>query len=96
LINNNDASQLAEVIDRAQQAPGPDQQATELKQRAVVILTKLGQAVPAASPAESPAASPESTPAQQVDQTLVDEYKEWQRDYNQWLKVAAKTYMTVP
>jgi rhomboid protease GluP len=73
IIINNDASGLAEVIDRATQAPAPDQRAMELKQQVVVILTKLGQ-------------------APQLDQKVVDEYKEWQKEYNQWLKSAAQTY----
>ena len=92
MINNNDSSGLAEVIDRAEQAPGPDQRATELKQQAVVILTKLGQALPAASPE----ATPGPAPTQQLDQTLVDEYKQWQQEYNEWLKSTAKTYITMP
>lgn len=77
IIHNKDTSGLAEVIDRARQAPGPDQQATELKERVVVILTKLGQ-----------------TP--QLDQKIVDEYKEWQKEYDQWLKRTAETYTAAP
>ncbi|HKY45269.1 MAG TPA: rhomboid family intramembrane serine protease [Pyrinomonadaceae bacterium] len=73
IIHNKDTSGLAEVIDRATQAPAPDERSTELKQRVVVILTKLGQ-------------------GPLLDQKLVDEYKEWQKEYNQWLKSAAKTY----
>ena len=92
IIHNNDASGVAEVIDHAKQAPAPDERATELKERVVVILTKLGQAVPAASPA----ATPETVPPPQLDQKLVDEYKEWQKEYNQWLKSAAKTYTAAP
>ena len=69
IIQNKDSSGLAEVIDRARQAPAPDGQATELKERVVVILTKLGQ------------------DPQQLDQKVIDEYKEWQKEYNQWLKV---------
>jgi membrane associated rhomboid family serine protease len=88
IIHNNDASGLAEVSDRAKQAPAPDERGTELKERVVVILTKLGQAVPAASPS----ATPGPVPSPQLDQKLVDEYKEWQKEYNQWLKSAAKTY----
>ncbi|HEU5459238.1 MAG TPA: hypothetical protein VFU83_02040, partial [Pyrinomonadaceae bacterium] len=73
IIHNNDKSGVAEVIDRAKQAPAPDEQATELRERVVVILTTLGQ-------------------AEQLDQKVVDEYKEWQKEYNQWLKRAGETY----
>lgn len=79
IINNKDTSGLAEVIDRASQAPAPDQQAMELKEKGVVILTRLGQ-----------------DPPPELDQQLVDEYKEWQKEYNQWLKRVAETYTAAP
>jgi hypothetical protein len=79
IINNRDTSGLAEVIDRARQAPAPDQQAVELKEKVIVILTKLGQ---------------DPTPG--LDQKVVDEYKEWQTEYNQWLKRVAETYTAAP
>lgn len=79
IINNKDTSELAEVIDRARQAPAPDQQAMELKEKVVVILTKLRE-----------------DPPPELDQKLVDEYKEWQKEYNQWLKRVAETYTAAP
>ena len=67
IIKTSDTSGVAEVIDRAKQAPAPDERATALKEQVVVILTKLGQ-------------------GGQLDQKVVDEYKEWQKQYNEWLK----------
>ena len=73
VIHNNDLSDIAVVTDRAMQAPAPDAQAAELRQRLVVILSKLAEGSP------------------QVDQKLVADYEAWRKEYNAWLKVAART-----
>lgn len=88
VIHNNDLSDVAAVTERAVQAPTPDERAAELRNHLVVILSKLSEAVAGASP--TPANEP-AAPVQ-LDQKLVDEFNEWKKEYNEWLKGAAKTY----
>jgi len=75
VIHNNDLSNIAIVTDKAMQAPAPDPRAAELRQRLVVILSKLEKARTAGN----------STLDQQVA-----EYEAWRKEYNAWLKSAAK------
>ena len=53
-----------------------------------MILSKLADAAATASP--GPGNEPARPP--NLDQKLVDEYNEWRKEYDQWLKGAAKTY----
>jgi rhomboid protease GluP len=88
VIHNNDLSNLEVVTQSALQAPVPDARAEELRARVLLILTKLAAAAAAASP--PPAQGPARPP--QLDQKLVDEFTEWRKEYDEWLKGAAKTY----
>ncbi len=88
VIHQNDLSDVAAVSDRAVQAPSPDEQAAEMRNRLVAILSKLSEAAATASPAPEQGAG---RPAQ-LDQKLVDEYAEWRKEYDTWLKSAAKLY----
>lgn len=90
VIHNNDLSDANVIAQRATEAPAPDARATELRNRLVGILSKLVEASPAASPAASPSTSP--APPRQLDQELVDEFRAWQKDYNEWLKGASRSY----
>ena len=90
VIHNNDLSDANVIAQRATEAPAPDARATELRNRLVGILSKLVEASTAASPAASPSTSP--APARQLDQELVDEFRAWQKDYNEWLKGASRSY----
>jgi len=92
VIHNNDLSNLELVTQSAMQAPVPDARAAELRLRLLDILARLASAAAAVSP------PPESTPArpQVLDQKLVDEYTNWRKEYDEWLKVAAKTYTGTP
>jgi len=75
VIHNNDLSNIAIVTDSAMQAPAPDPRAAELRQRLVIILSKLEQARTAGNP--------------KLDQQIA-EYETWRKEYNAWLKSAAK------
>jgi len=88
VIHNNDLSNLELVTQSAMQAPVPDARAAELRLRLLDIFARLASAAAAVSP------PPESTPARPpvLDQKLVDEYTNWRKEYDVWLKVAAKTY----
>jgi hypothetical protein len=88
VIHNNDLNDVAVIAERAIQAPTPDQQSAELRNRLVAILSKMTPAEAAASP------SPNHEPARpmQLDPKLVEEFKDWRKEYDVWLKAAAKTY----
>ena len=90
VIHNNDLSNLEQVTQSAMQAPVPDARAAELRDRLLVILSRLASAAAEASP------PPENNPARppQLDQKLVDEYTNWRKEYDEWLKGAVKTYTT--
>jgi hypothetical protein len=86
VIYKNDLSNVQAVSERAMQAPVPDGRAGELRTRLLVILANLTNAAAAATSADGPRQPPKA------DQKLVDEFSTWRKDYNEWLKVAAKTY----
>ena len=87
VVHNNDLSDVPAVTQRAMQAPVPDARAAELRSRVLIILSNLANAAAAASPAPKEQGRPP-----QFEQKLLDEYEQWDRDYKDWLKVAAKTY----
>ena len=89
VIHNNDLSDLEQVTQRAMEAPVPDARAAELRQQLLLILTKLAAAAAANPP---PANTPGRPP--QLDQKLLDEYTNWKKEYDEWLKGAVKTYTT--
>jgi hypothetical protein len=90
VVHNNDLSNLEQVTQNAMAAPVPDAGAGELRDRLLVILSKLATAAATASPPPENSAAPPP----QLDQKLVDEYSEWRKEYDEWLKGAAKTYTT--
>jgi membrane associated rhomboid family serine protease len=92
VIYKNDLSDLEAVTQQTLQAPVPDARASELRTTLLVILSKLAAAAATVSPSSSPPSksSPEQSP--QFDQKLIDEINQWRKDYNEWLKGAAKTY----
>jgi len=92
VIHNNDLSNVDVVTQSALQAPAPDARAAELRQRLLAILLRLTTAAAQASP--PPKNQPERPPA--LDQKLVDEYTNWRKEYDEWLKGAAKTYNGAP
>lgn len=92
VVHNQDLSDIPLVTQRAMEAPTPDERAAELRNQLVIILSKLSNAAASATP------MPENGPRQPapLDQKLIDEYGEWQKEYNKWLKGAAKTYTDAP
>ena len=88
VIHKNDLSDVPVVTQNAIQAPVPDARAGELRKSLLLILSKLADAAASATPGtgNEPARPPN------FDQKLVDEYNEWRKEYDQWLKSAAKTY----
>jgi rhomboid protease GluP len=90
VIHNSDLSNLEQVTQRAMEAPVPDARAAQLRDRLLVILSKLAAAAAAATP--PPANRPARPP--QLDQKLIDELDQWNKEYNEWLKGAAKAYQT--
>lgn len=88
VIHHNDRTNLPAVVQKAVSAPTPDERSAELRNKLVAILSKLSDAAAAASPA--PGQSPGGPP--QLDEKLVNEYTEWRKEYDVWLKEAAKAY----
>jgi membrane associated rhomboid family serine protease len=88
VIHNDDLSGVADVTQKAMQVPAPDQRASELRNQLVIILSRLAEAAAAASPA--PGDGPRRPPP--LDQKLVDEFKQWRKEYDVWLKSATKLY----
>jgi len=88
VVHNNDLSNLEQVTQRALQAPVPDARAAELRARLLIILSKLGAAAASASP------PPDKGTARppQLDHKLIDEFTEWRKEYDEWLKGASKLY----
>ena len=92
VIHHNDLTNVAEVSQRAMQAPVPDARAAELRLRLLVILSKLATAAASAKPetTDGPGRPPK------LDQALIDENAQWKKDYNEWVKGANKTYTAQP
>jgi len=88
VIHNNDRGDVALIAQKAVQAPTPDARAADLRNRLVVILSKLNEAAAAVSPGPNQ----EAAQPPPLDTKLVDEYTEWRKEYDVWLKEAAKTY----
>ncbi|HEX6719629.1 MAG TPA: rhomboid family intramembrane serine protease [Pyrinomonadaceae bacterium] len=88
VIHNNDLTNLEAVTQTAMQAPVPDARAAELRTRLLLILSKLAAAAAEASP--PPERAPSRPP--KLDQKLVDEYTQWRKEYDEWLKSAAQKY----
>jgi hypothetical protein len=89
VIHNNDQSNLELITQRAMEAPVPDARAAELRFRLLAILSKAAAAA-SPPPANQPARPP------QLDQKLIDELDQWNKEYNEWLKGPAKAYMSAP
>jgi hypothetical protein len=92
VIHANDLSNLEQVTQRAMQAPVPDARAAELRFKLLDILSRLAAAAAEAGP------PPENAPGRppKLDQKLIDEYTNWRKEYDEWLKVATKTYTGTP
>jgi membrane associated rhomboid family serine protease len=86
VIHNNDQSDIEAISKRAMQAQVPDARAAELRMRLLVILSNLTDAATASATENGPRRAPK------LDQKLIDEYAKWQKEYEEWLKVAAKSY----
>jgi membrane associated rhomboid family serine protease len=73
IIHDNDVSQVEAVSQSMMQIPAPDARAAELRERLVVILSKMVEA---------------SNKGLQVDQSLTEEFETWHEDYTEWFKGA--------
>jgi hypothetical protein len=85
-IQNRNLSDIGGLTQLALQAPAPDERAAELRERLVSILSRVATAVAAASPVQGN--GPRLPPP--VDQKLVEEFQQWNTDYDQWLANAGK------
>ena len=86
VIQNRNLNDVSGLTQLAVQTQAPDARAVELRDRLVSILSRLVGAIAAASPAEGD--GPRLPPP--LDQKLVDEFQQWNIDYDQWLAGAGK------
>lgn len=89
VFNKRDVNDVGGVAQRALQVRVPDARAAELRQHLLTILSKA--AVASASP---PAGDGPRLPPP-LDQELVDEYKQWNIEYEQWKTQAVQTYTSI-
>ena len=89
VIYQNDRSNIPGAAQNAISAPTPDARSAELRNSLVALLSKMTDA----SSAASPSPNQETGQPTYVDQKLVDEFKEWRKEYDLWLKEAAKTHL---
>ena len=88
VIQNRDVVNVNEVAQRAMQAPILDARAQEFRDRLLSILTRAVSAVASATPAGD---GPRRPPPLD-DPKLVEEFGQWQREYDEWMKQALPTY----
>ncbi len=73
IVHDNDVSQVEVASQHVADHPAPDARAAELRDRLLVILSKLVEA---------------SSKGQPMDQRLTEEFETWHEDYIEWFKGA--------
>ena len=87
VIHGKDVSHVDQAVRNLQAAPSLDSKADELRSRLLVLLMKGSTAS-----ASSPSPEPGQKAALNAEQDLIKEFELWQRDYEPWLKGAARIY----
>lgn len=91
VLQSRDVSHVDEVVARLNKAPVPDPQAGELRKRLLSILARAVTAAGAAPPAAGD--GPRRQPPLD-DEKLRADFKEWQREYDEWRTQATQTYFS--
>lgn len=91
VIQSRDVRNVDEVVARLNNAPVPDPKAGELRGRLLSILARAVTAVGAATPATGD--GPRRQPPLD-DEKLREDFKEWQREYDEWRTQATQTYFS--
>ena len=87
VIHDKDVSHVDQAARNLQAAPSLDSKADELRSRLLVLLMKGSTAS-----ASSPSPEPGQKAALNAEQDLIKEFELWQKDYEPWLKGAARIY----
>jgi rhomboid protease GluP len=82
MIHDRDASNADALAAGLKTIPPPDQKASELRDRVASIITRMSAEINRSGQEAPRRVAP-------VSKELIDEYNSWQKDYDQWLKVAA-------
>lgn len=90
VFNKRDVTDVGAIAQRALQVPVPDARAAELRQHLLTILARASGAVSSATPTGN---GPRLPPP--LDQKLVDEYKQWNVEYDQWKTEAVPKYTSI-
>jgi membrane associated rhomboid family serine protease len=87
VIHDKEVSHVAQALQNLQSAPSLDSKSDELRGRLLGLLTKAGTTwAPSPSPEQGQKLVPKPV------QDLNEEFAQWRRDYNDWLKTAVRNY----
>lgn len=89
VIENRDLTNVNEIGQQAAQAPVVDQRAAEFRDRLLAILTRAMNAIASASPTAGD--GPRRQPPIE-DKKLVDDFAQWQSEYDKWMEEAVPMY----
>lgn len=88
VIQTRDVSNVDEVVQRVSQAPVLDEQSMVLRDHLISILTRAAGAAASATPVGD---GPRRLPPLE-DEKLKEEFAQWQRDYDEWIKQVGPMY----
>src|SRR6185503_16531341 len=82
-VQDRNTSNIDTAVKNLDAAPQLDAKAQELRQRLKELLLRAK---------EEPVASPQAEKGKRVGTTLTQDFVAWRKEYNQWLKTAARNY----
>lgn len=89
VIQTRDVSNVDQVVQRLERAPVLDAQAGEFRTRLRSILLRAATAAASATP---PAGDGPRRQPPLEDQKLIEEFGQWNNEYDEWMKKAVPTY----
>jgi rhomboid protease GluP len=87
VIHDKEVSHVGNAVQNLQSAPPLDSKADELRSRLLALLIKA-----ATAGASSPSPEPGPKLQRKTEQGLKEEFAQWRKDYDEWLKGAARVY----
>jgi len=87
VIHDKEVSHVGNAVQNLQSAPPLDSKADELRSRLLALLIKA-----ATAGTSSPSPEPGQKLPRKTEQGLKEEFAQWRKDYDEWLKGAARVY----
>jgi len=87
VIHDKEVSHVGKAVQNLQSAPPLDSKADELRSRLLALLIKA-----ATAGTSSPSPEPGQKLPRKTEQGLKEEFAQWRKDYDEWLKGAARVY----